>query len=131
MEIDNVTLKPVESAKFLGMWLDQNLNWNIHVNKLIMRIKRNMHLLRTPKHLFSGKTLRLIYYAHIQSHIDYGLIMWGSMTTQENLSHIQLVQNKCVEIISKNKNTELNYNKEASRLYAELLLCVCWHTEHI
>ena len=24
-----------------------------------------------------------------------------------------------------------NYNKEASRLYAELLLCVCWHTEDI
>ena len=23
------------------------------------------------------------------------------------------------------------YNKEASRLYAELLLCVCWHTEDI
>ena len=22
-------------------------------------------------------------------------------------------------------------NKESSRLYAELLLCVCWHTEHI
>ena len=22
-------------------------------------------------------------------------------------------------------------NKEASRLYAELLLCVCWDTEHI
>ena len=22
-------------------------------------------------------------------------------------------------------------NKEASRLYAELLLCVCWHTEDI
>ena len=31
------------------------------------------------------------------------------MTTQDNLSRIQLVQNKCVEIISKNKNTELNY----------------------
>ena len=57
LEIDNVTLKPVESVKFLGMWLDQNLNWNIHVNKLITRIKRNMHLLRTPKHLFSEKTL--------------------------------------------------------------------------
>ena len=25
----------------------------------------------------------------------------------------------------------LKSNKEASRLYAELLLCVCWHTEHI
>ena len=30
------------------------------------------------------------------------------------------------------KNTmNSKVNKEASRLYAELLLCVCWHTEHI
>ena len=109
MEIDNITLQPVESVKFLGLWLDQNLNWNIHVNNLITRIKRNMHLLRTPKHLFNEKTLRLIYHVHIQSHIDYGLILWGSMTTQDNLSRVQSVQNKCVEIISRNKSTELNY----------------------
>ena len=91
------------------MWLDQNLNWNIHVNKLITRIKRNMHLLRTPKHLFNEKTLKLIYHAHIQSHIDYGLILWGSMTRQDNLLHVQSVQNKCIEIISRNKSTELSY----------------------
>ena len=41
LEIDNVTLKPVESAKFLGMWLDQNLNWNTHISKLITKMKRN------------------------------------------------------------------------------------------
>ena len=49
---------------------------------LITRIKRSMHLLRTPKHLFNEKILKLIYHAHIQSHIDYGLILWGSMTRQ-------------------------------------------------
>ena len=27
--------------------------------------------------------------------------------------------------------SSLKFNKEASRLYAELLLCVCWHSEHI
>ena len=111
LEIDDVTLLSVESVKFLGIWLDQNLNWNIHVNKLITRLKRNMHLLRTPKHLFNEKTLKLIYHAHIQSHIDYGLILWGSMTTQNNLLRVQSVQNKCVEIISRNKSTELNYKK--------------------
>ena len=68
-----------------------------------------MHLLRTPKHLFNKKNLKLIYHAHIQSHIDYGLILWGSMTRQNNLLRVQLVQNKCVEIISGNKSTELNY----------------------
>ena len=109
LEIDNVTLRPVDSVKFLGLWLDQNLNWDIHVNKLIAKIKRNMHLLRTPKHLFNKKNLKLIYHAHIQSHIDYGLILWGSMTRQNNLLRVQSVQNKCVEIISGNKSTELNY----------------------
>ena len=29
------------------------------------------------------------------------------------------------------KSFRSNANKEASRLYAELLLCVCLHTEHI
>ena len=29
------------------------------------------------------------------------------------------------------KKDSTSGNKEASRLYAELLLCVCWHSEHI
>ena len=33
------------------------------------------------------------------------------MTTKNNLLRVQSVQNKCVEIISRNKSTELNYKK--------------------
>ena len=43
--INNTTLK------FLGMWLDEDLNWNSHITKLINKIKRNMHLLKVPKEL--------------------------------------------------------------------------------
>ena len=70
-----------------------------------------MHLLRTPKNLFDERTLKLIYYAHIQSHIDYGLVLWGSMTTKDNLNRIQSIQNKCIEILSKNKNIEKSFKK--------------------
>ena len=68
LEIDKITLEPVECTKFLGMWVDENLNWNTHINKLINKIKRNMHLLKTPRNLFDEKTLKLIYHAHIQRH---------------------------------------------------------------
>ena len=44
---------------------------------LITKLKRNQALLRTTKNLFSQNTLKLIYYAHIQSHINYGLGVWG------------------------------------------------------
>ena len=70
-----------------------------------------MHLLRTPKNLFDERTLKVIYYTHIQSHIDYGLILWGSMTTKENLNRMQMIQNKCIEIICNNKNIEHSFKK--------------------
>ena len=111
LEINQITLEPVGHTKFLGMWVDENLNWNIHINKLINKIKRNMHLLRRPKNLFDKRTLKLIYYAHIQSHIDYGLVLLGSMTTKDNLNRIQSLQNKCIDIISKDKNIETSFTK--------------------
>ena len=70
-----------------------------------------MHLLKTPRNLFNEKTLKLIYHAHIQSHIDYGLVLWGSMTTKDNLNRMQSIQNKCIEIISRNKNAEDSFKK--------------------
>ena len=33
------------------------------------------------------------------------------MTTKDNLNRIQLIQNKCIEIISKNKNIESSFKK--------------------
>ena len=35
------------------------------------------------------------------------------------------------DILPKNCQNRCKANKEASRLYVELLLCVCWHTEYI
>ena len=70
-----------------------------------------MHLLRVPQNLFNERTLKLIYHAHIQSHIDYGLIIWGIMTTIDNLNRLQTIQNKCISLISKNKNIESAYKR--------------------
>ena len=43
---------------------------------------------------------------------------------------MKFMQNEPISIRNTREIHE-NSNKEASRLYAELLLCVCWHTEHI
>ena len=58
LEISNIILKPSKIAKFLGLWLDEDLNWNTHITKLINKIKRNMHLLQVPKNLFNEHALK-------------------------------------------------------------------------
>ena len=66
-----------ENTKFLGLWVDKNLNWKKHTTILINKIKRNTVLLKNTKNMFDKDALKLIYYAHIQSHIMYGLSVWG------------------------------------------------------
>ena len=111
LEINNRILKPVRVAKFLGLWLDEDLNWNTHITKLINKIKRNMHLLQVPKNLFNEHALKTIYHAHIQSHLNYGLLIWGSMITKDKLQCLQLIQDKCINLITKTDTLDHKYKK--------------------
>ena len=110
--IDNEKITESESTKFLGLWMDKNLNWKKHTSILINKIKRNTILIKNTKNLFNKDTLKLIYYAHIHSHIAYGLNIWGGMVTKEILNKIQKVQNYCMAMIQPNQNVKITAKKE-------------------
>ena len=38
------TISNSPETKFLGMTIDQNLNWSSHVNQLILKLNRNLNL---------------------------------------------------------------------------------------
>ena len=69
----------MKCCKFLGIWFDNRLKWDQRVNKLVLKIKRNMHLLKSGKNMLNTHAKLIVYYAHIQSHIMYGLSVWGNM----------------------------------------------------
>ena len=45
IKIDGEKIESSEYTKFLGLWIDENLNWNKHTTILINKLKRNLHLL--------------------------------------------------------------------------------------
>ena len=47
--IDDVEIPFTSSTKFLGVWLDKHLNWKGHMSKLMIKLKRNLSLLREAK----------------------------------------------------------------------------------
>ena len=110
--IDNEKITESESTKFLGLWMDKNLNWKKHTSTLINKIKRNTILIKNTKNMFDKDTLKLIYYAHIHSHITYRLNIWGGMSTKEILNKIQKVQNYCMSMIQPNQNIKITAKKE-------------------
>ena len=70
LKVKNMTIPSKSETRFLGMWLDQALTWHYHVQKLILKIKRNTYLLNNGKHLMDLETKKLVYHAHIASHIQ-------------------------------------------------------------
>ena len=47
-------------------------------------------------------TLKNIYFSFVQSHLTYGLIVWGSATTSI-INTIQKQQNKCIRLMTLSK----------------------------
>ena len=93
----------VDSTKFLGVWLDKNLNWQTHINKLTNKLNSNLTLLKRSKNLLSVDTKKLIYYAHIYSHLSYCILTWGCNLRNVDLNRLQSIQNKCMLEIKKSQ----------------------------
>ena len=99
LNLNDVPIIQPESIKFLGVHLDNKLSWIHHVNCLVNKLKRNLHLLRMSKKLLDIKTLKLVYHAHFESHLLYGLPIWGSMCSKEQLNRINSVQKKALKFL--------------------------------
>lgn len=111
IKVDNMKLYESECTKFLGVWIDNKLNWKKHTTLLINKIKRNSTLLKNTKALFTKNTLKLIYYAHIYSHLTYGINIWGGMVSKETLNKIQRAQNKCLFLVNNKHDPGVQKNE--------------------
>ena len=64
--VGNIKLKRVSSTKFLGLHIDEKLQWNVHVSKLLLKLKRNINLLKASKNFLNYHAKKIIYFAHWQ-----------------------------------------------------------------
>ena len=99
IQVGEMMITNTKETKFLGLWIDEQLTWNTHTQKLILKLTRNINLLRFNQHMMPTHTKKLIYHSHIASHIQYGLILWGNNATEEQMTKLQKLQNKCLQYI--------------------------------
>ena len=104
IKIDGVVIPFVDSTKFLGIYIDTNLDWKRHVAELILKLRRNTYMLRCSQNLLNTNCKKMLYYAQIQSHLSYGLIVWGPMVSRDIIRKLQSIQNDCLRLVMKVKD---------------------------
>ena len=110
-KIDEVTL-----TKFLGVTLDQDINWKAHIDTVSKRINKFVYALKRVRNITNIKTAITSYHAYVESVLRYGLIMWGN-STHQNRAFIS--QKK----MYKSNIKLLNAADESCRPYLKNLKC--------
>ena len=103
-----------EYVKFLGIIVDGKLNWKHHIDYVIKKMNSGVYALRKLKLLLPRWVLRTLYFSLIESHLSYGLTVWGG-TFPSYTKPLKIIQKKCIRVIS-NKP----YNYPTADLFKEL-----------
>ena len=98
IHFENTCINRSESAKYLGVILDEHLTWNQHITEVCNKLKTYFKLFYCIRNLINTDQVKIIYYALIYSRIKYGISIFG-FTSNERLKRIQVLQNKLLKVL--------------------------------
>ena len=97
--INGKLLKVVTSYKYLGITVDNQLNFINHIKNLEKKIASGVGVLWKLKKFLPPDTLLLLYYVLIQPHILYAITVWGS-TCSTYKNRLRTLQNSAIRAIA-------------------------------
>ena len=106
LEIGGELIKRVEGARFLGVWIDHELKWTEHINKVKSKIGQLLGVVGRVCATLGGSSLRTLYNGIVLPHLQYCLIVWGDFVGGRNktlASCLLKYQKKFVGMIAKTK----------------------------
>lgn len=98
VSLRNTNLTFVSKIPFLGIIIDNDLSFKYHATNVLSKITKAIGALYGVYKYLSLKTLRLIYFALIYSHINYCNLVWGN-TYKKYLEPIHKIQKRFVRLV--------------------------------
>ena len=100
--VQNTELEQKDSCKFLGIFIDKDLNWKTHIDYIANKISKIVALLGRLKHTFPKSILKNLYLSLLLPYLNYGNVIWAS-ADKTNLNSLVILQKKAIRIICKVK----------------------------
>ena len=71
-------IKQEKFTKFLGVWLDENLNWSKHIKEISKKIARGLGILSKARNYLDRTTMKTLYYSFVYPYLLYNIEVWGN-----------------------------------------------------
>ena len=129
--IDEQCIRFSKYVKNVGLWLDGNLNFDHHVNKIVAHCYKLLKDVGRVRSVLSRKHTEMLVHAVTSSRLDYCNSVLFKMN-KSNLNKLQKVQNSAARIVVRKRRresisatlNELHWLRVESRIIFKILLLV-------
>jgi len=88
------------NTRFLGLTIEETLSWKGHIDQIMTRLSSACYALRIVTPLMAEDTLKMIYYAYVNSVLTCGIIFGGN---SPHSNYIFKIQKRIIRIMTKSK----------------------------
>ena len=98
LEIDGFAIKKCNQTRFLGVIIDEKLNWDAHIKYLKRKLNYSMSTLYRIMDGIPKELHRNLYYTLFESHLSYCISVWGG-ATKYRIQSLWTTQKQCIRIL--------------------------------
>lgn len=84
LKIGGEQIKRVNGARFLGVWVDHELRWSPHIERVKSKISQLLGVVGRASSTLIGGSLRTVYNGLVLPYLQYCLIVWGDFVGGRN-----------------------------------------------
>jgi len=88
--LQETRLNPVESAKYLGVQVDNRLTYNAHAMQLTRKLKKINFMFHCTKTFLNQRARLNLFNALIKSNVEYCSTIWGNLISKNSMKQIEI-----------------------------------------
>ena len=98
LQIKGEAIQKVKQHRLLGVAVDNQLRWQIHIDDVCKSVARNAYLLSRIKTITTTDAKKIFYNAHIKSKLDYVSTVWDG-AGEVHLKRLNSLQRRAIKHI--------------------------------
>ena len=97
--IGRETISMIKDTKYLGVYVDQHLNWGVQITTMVKKISKALGMLRYSKQYLPIKSVQTMYKSLVEPYFRYCSPVWGVCGVTA-LDKLQKLQNRAARIVT-------------------------------
>lgn len=114
VKLEGHRLERVTETKYLGVILSEKLSWSKHINFLKSKLNKASYIISKLRHYVDIKTLQMVYYSLVNSHLSYCITTWGGAPSTM-IEPLKVIQRKIIRLM-----THSDFQAPTTPLFSQL-----------